>query len=90
MAAPEITSRDIPSGMILVNLESGNCWQLNAVGTDFWRALSRLGRVGEAVEEVAKTYGDRHDQVAQDVRSFALDLAGAGALIKRPPSDPNP
>jgi hypothetical protein len=82
--APEVTSRDVPSGMILVNLESGNCWQINAVGSAFWRALNRLGSARVAVDEVAATFGDKHERVAEDVRRFARELAEAGALIKRP------
>jgi hypothetical protein len=83
--APEVTSREVASGMILVNLDSGNCWQINATGSAFWQALTRLGSVPAAIEEVAATFGENGDQVAEDVRRFVHELANAGALIKRPP-----
>ena len=86
MAAPDVTARDVPGGMILVSLRSGRCVQINATGADFWRALNKLQSLPDAIDEVAREYGPLRDLVAADLRRFVTALSSEGALV-RPPTE---
>lgn len=70
-APREVVTRPIEGGLAVLNLSTGECYELNEVGARVWALLSE----GQTVEEVAGTVSGEYD-VAVDVA-----LQDVGAVI---------
>ncbi|HET6279759.1 MAG TPA: PqqD family protein [Polyangia bacterium] len=80
-----VASRDTKDGAMLVDLDSGACWQLNHVGAEVWRTISgEGGSLAGACEAVAARYDVPRDAVEKDVLALVGDLHSRGLISVEP------
>lgn len=78
----EVTVRNTASGAILVNLGTGQCWQLNRIGADFLEQIRTERTIGEACDTLGHRYQVSRDVLERDVCRLSEELLEAG-LIER-------
>jgi Coenzyme PQQ synthesis protein D (PqqD) len=75
---------------VVVDLQTGRCWELNQVGYAIWQRLAE----GRSLEEVSSTVASLHDieieKAMRDVTAFVGVLVDAGLLEPSSPIPPVP
>jgi hypothetical protein len=77
--------RAVDEGGILVDLESGACFQLNRVGAALWKGLSRGDTVGAAIDSIRHRYAVASEVLEHDSLRLCDELLRAG-LIRHSPA----
>lgn len=81
VANPMVLARELPDGAVLINSETGDCFELNRVGREIWEHVTR----GESFDRIVETLADRYaiDQgvLSADVASLVDNLARNGILV---------
>jgi hypothetical protein len=78
-ASVDVVARDIPDGLMLVNLTTGAAFKLNRVGAAVWQRLD--GRdVAAIVAELDQEYRVGVETLARDVNALLADLRGHGLV----------
>ena len=77
---PEVSSREIERGAILIHVASGEVFELNAVGFDVWSALDGVRDLTQVCEVVAGTYNIERTRIASDVSNLIDALMKAGLV----------
>jgi Coenzyme PQQ synthesis protein D (PqqD) len=80
--SPDVAARDIPEGVMLVNLQSGAAFKLNQVGAAVWNRLDGSCDVAAIVSDLAKHYRVEIATLELDVDALLRDLQQQ-ALIER-------
>ncbi|MEP6652740.1 MAG: PqqD family protein [Myxococcales bacterium] len=77
---PTVVSKRMDQGAILVDSETGNCFELNRIGADIWSELER----GVPATGIADGLATRHhipfETAVKDVRNLVEDLVRQGLL----------
>ena len=71
-------------GAMLVDVDSGTCWQLNRVGAELWERLARGSSLEVVIEEFTVRYAIPRDTLMRDVESIVNDLCRHGLLSPAP------
>jgi uncharacterized protein YoaH (UPF0181 family) len=67
-------------GSVLINLESGKVFSLNAQGAKIWSLLEEGISLPELIESVAQIYRLPHQQIQHDVEVFIQGLQRSGLV----------
>lgn len=77
---PTVVSKRMAQGAVLVDSETGACFELNRIGADIWSELER----GSSAAHIADGLAARHHLVLEtavkDVRNLVDDLVRHGLL----------
>ena len=69
-----VVYRDFADETVMLNLRTGKYHGLNRLGGVLLDALEKAPSVSSAVEEIAKRYGKRPEEIEQDVYEFCMDM----------------
>jgi len=72
--------RALEDGAVLVDISSGACFELNAVGFEVWKGLDRGQSVSEICATLAGRYNLEPDVIGSDVRRLITSLVAAGLV----------
>jgi hypothetical protein len=89
--SPPVLHETLDNEAIVVNLDIGTYYSLNAVGTAIWGAIDRGASVEEMVESIASQSGAEAQEVADAVRAFVHELLDERLVIAHDdgrPADP--
>lgn len=78
----EVTFRVLDDGAVLVHVETGYYYTLNATGTFVWEMLAeREMTVAELADELARAFGQDGQAVAADVQHLLDHLRGENLIL---------
>ena len=80
VSRPEVAAREIADGAVLVNVNSGGCFELNRVGFEIWQLLQKKTTISEICEALAGRYPVARDTLATDARDLIQSLVHAGLV----------
>jgi hypothetical protein len=84
VVVPEaVISRELEGETVVLNLETGVYFGLDAVGTDMWNALLRGGTLRDAFDAVLAQYDVQPAALEDDLLRFVNQLASKGLLQAR-------
>ena len=66
--------------VVLLGLETGTYYGLEAVAAHVWRHLQHVHTFGEVVDEVMNVFEARRDDVVRDVSEFVRTLEAEGLV----------
>ncbi len=75
-----VVSREIEGETVLLHLESGRYFGLNAVGTRVWQLLGELGRPQPVVEALLREFEVAPADLESDVLALLEQLAAHGLV----------
>lgn len=76
-----IVAREVGGEMVLLDLEAGTYFGLNAVGGRIWEALEEKPcSQAELAEMVSTEFDAEHDEVANDIAALIADLRSNGLV----------
>ena len=75
-----VVSRELDGEMVLLNLETGIYFGLDAVGTDMWRAIRESPTLGDALAAVRRQYDVDEATIRADFLQLADQLVAKGLL----------
>jgi hypothetical protein len=78
VAAPALRVSANDDGLVLLNVETGQIYTSNAVGSEIWRLLDEGRGEDEIAMQLANTYGRPASAIAEDVREFVGGLRTLG------------
>jgi hypothetical protein len=83
-ANPSVVAQATAEGAVLLEVTSGECFELNQTGAEIWTRVVK----GEPLDEVVASIAGRHDiavsLVEADARALVMDLKRRGLIISRP------
>ena len=80
--SPDVVTREIPEGAMLVNVQTGSAFKLNRVGAEVWRQLDGQRAIADIVAGLERQYGVDAEQLGRDVEALLEDLQKQG-LVSR-------
>lgn len=75
---PALRVSTTDDGLVLLNVETGQIFTSNEVGSRIWRLLDEGRGVGEIATQLAHVYGQPEDAIVTDVREFIGGLQALG------------
>jgi hypothetical protein len=85
-----VVSRELDGEMVLLNLETGIYFGLDAVGTDMWRAIGESPTLGAALTAVRRQYAVDEATIRADFLQLADELVAKGLLQRTERAAPSP
>jgi len=83
----DVMAKETSDGMVLVDVVSGGCWELNRVGAALWSLMDASTTLRAACEILRRRYDVAADVIERDVVALAEQLSSAGLVsIRRTPS----
>jgi hypothetical protein len=79
-----VLAREVDGETVLLNLESGVYFGLDAVGTDMWRVLCTGVTLEETAHAIEAAYEVERSQLAADILRLVEELAASGLVTVRP------
>ena len=67
--------------LMIVDLDSGGCWQLNRVGREAWNLFQGGASLATVVDGLAAKYAVSRATLLSDVESIVRELCERGLLI---------
>jgi hypothetical protein len=83
--ARDIASRDIPEGLMLVDLTTGAAFKLNRVGALVWKRLDGATDVAAIVADLQTQYRVAAEDLRRDVDVLLADLEKQGLIAAGDP-----
>jgi hypothetical protein len=80
VANPNIVVQQTNDGAILMDMASGDCFELNRLGAEVWARLGKGESPAELVASVAASYGVPPATVQSDVQALLQVLTDSGLL----------
>jgi hypothetical protein len=80
IAADSVVSRELDGEMVLLNLDTGIYFGLDAVGSDMWRAMLASASLGDAASAVEAEYEIAADEVRDDLLRLANQMLAKGLV----------
>ena len=82
--APEATVKSLEDRGVIVDMRTGRCWELNAVGFAMWTLAAEGRSVAETIAAISARYGVSPGTSENDVSAFLQSLVDAGLLNPSP------
>lgn len=79
-ASADVAAREIPDGLMLVNLQTGGAFKLNQVGAAVWKRLDGNSDVAAIAADLQRLYGVGLDTLLRDVTALLDDLEKQGLI----------
>lgn len=80
--SPDVVAREVSGEMVLLDLESGMYFGLDAVGAFVWAKLAeRAHTFGDLVDGVAAEYDAPRDRIETDLHALFADLSEKGLVV---------
>jgi len=83
VANPNVVVQQTNDGAILMDMASGDCFELNRIGAEIWSRVAAGEALAELVARMAATYGLPPAAVEADVRSLLAELTRNGLLTSK-------
>lgn len=80
--ADKVSYRIVGEESVILNLESGDYYGLNAAGTAIWEMIMAGKTLGEIVAKLKLSYNTEESTLRSDVKKLLSDLTKEG-LIKK-------
>ena len=80
---PSVITRELSGETVLLNLESGVYYGLDAVGTRVWQLLQQGRTIAEVCEVMVEEYDVERDVVNDDVSRLVGELRERGIVMPR-------
>jgi len=81
--SPDVVTRDLDEGVLLVNLENGKTWKLNHVGATVCRGIEQGADLAAITAQVADRYAVDAAVVQRDIDTLIADLRREGLVEPR-------
>jgi hypothetical protein len=78
-----VQARSTPTGAVLVDMETGQCFRLNQVGAEVWAMLEAPRRINEVCAAVAERYALPIEESTRDIARLFQELIGGGLVDTR-------
>jgi len=75
-----VDSRSLGDGAVLVDMRTGNCFELNGIGAEIWQLLAPGTTEATICAEMAQRYPVERAVLARDVRTLLQELARHGLV----------
>jgi hypothetical protein len=79
-----VVFRPTKSGGLLVDVETGGCFQLNPVAAEIWTMSTSGSTIARIVEVLSSKYGIAADVAEADVHALCEDIIRAGLANTAP------
>lgn len=66
---------------VLINLENGNYYSVNGVGSDIWSLLREGFELKKIIQEIKSKYHSSQNEIEDSVRQFISDLCKEGLIV---------
>jgi hypothetical protein len=76
----DVVARDIPDGLMLVNIQTGAAFKLNQVGAAVWKRLDGISDVAAIVSELDQQYRVGIETLRRDVTALLENLQRRGLI----------
>jgi len=76
--ARDVVTRECDSDLIVLDLQSGFCWQLNHTATALWTSLAAGKSAGETVSALSQGLDVNPERLQADTLAFVEQLLSAG------------
>jgi hypothetical protein len=76
-----VESRALDDGAVLVDMNSGACFELNQIGFEVWRALHEGNSISGICDTLTKVYVVEPGVLAADVRTLVEALIEARVIV---------
>lgn len=86
--SPKVTHQTIDHESVMIDLENGNYYSLNRVGSVIWNLLDEGATVGQIVEAMRATHHGEPDQIAAATLSLIEELLREELIIVEPERAP--
>lgn len=80
LSAERLLARRAGETMVLVDVETGNVFELNGTAARFWEHLRDGASAGQAARRLAEEFAVSVEQVAGDLQPFLQTLRAHGLL----------
>lgn len=70
----KVSWRVIDGEVVILNLDNGNYYDLNAVGTQIWNAITQKKSLGQILETLKNEYPAEEKRLENDLKKILLDL----------------
>ena len=80
VANPYVVTQGTTDGAILMDMASGDCFELNRIGAEVWTRLTNGESPAQLVANVAASYGLPTATVESDIQALLEELTRNGLL----------
>ena len=80
---PTVISQPTKEGAVLLEMTTGDCFELNHVGAEIWAALAKGEPLADVIAALARRYELPASTIEADARALIEDLRGRGLLTTR-------
>jgi hypothetical protein len=84
VVAPSVISRELSGEMVLLDLESGVYYGLDAIGTRVWQLLMQRNAVADICTTLLDEYNVAADVLRDDVSRLVGELCDKGLVTRQP------
>jgi hypothetical protein len=85
MPNPSVVFRELDGETVLLNLDSGVYFGLDAVGTRVWALLLEHGATAPVCAQMEREYEVTRDELERDVQRLVRELCEKGLLLPAVP-----
>jgi hypothetical protein len=80
LSRPEVAAREIDDGAVLVNMNSGGCFELNRIGFEIWKLLQQKTTIAGVCEALADRYPVAREVLIADAKDLIDALLRSGLV----------
>jgi hypothetical protein len=84
-ANPLVVAQATPEGTVLMDMATGECFELNGTGSKIWLLLTKGESLSRTVGALAAAHGLAVATVESDVRSLVTELTRRGLVTPANP-----
>ena len=84
VANPLVVVQPIDGGSVLMDVATGDCFELNQIGAEIWTLFAEGRSQASIVAALVSSYDIRPEAVESDVRALLADLKRHGLVAPRP------
>lgn len=80
--AEKVTWKNLPTGFVLLDLESGNYFTLNETASIFVQGITNSKPLETIVDQITEEYDITKEQAQSDIDELIVSLESEGLLVK--------
>jgi len=81
---PMVVVQPTDLGAVLMHVATGDCYELNRVGTEIWNRLAQGESLSRIAAALADEYATTPETAENDVRLLVAELSRRGLIATRP------